>query len=96
MKARVVTLIMLGRKGPHGFSFQVAALALAHTLNVSFRNRLKGSHHETGKLVRQELSEWSLVANNDPVPRIILLCPVEICLNWTPSWMTLPLKTSPV
>ena len=39
----IVTLIVLGRKGPHGFPFQAAALAVSHTLNVSFRNRLNVS-----------------------------------------------------
>ena len=37
----------------------------------------KGSPHETEKIVRQEPSEWPLVANNGPFPRIVLLCPVE-------------------
>ena len=36
----IVTLIVLGRKGPHWIPFQAAALALSHTLNASFRNRL--------------------------------------------------------
>ena len=36
-----------------------------------------GSPHETERIVRQEPSEWPLVANNGPFPRIILLCPVE-------------------
>ena len=39
----IVTLIVLGRKGPHWIPFQAAALALSHTLNASFRNRLNVS-----------------------------------------------------
>ena len=31
------------RKGPHWIPFQAAALALSHTLNASFRNRLNVS-----------------------------------------------------
>ena len=41
--AGIVTLIVLGRKGPHWIPFQAAALALSHTLNASFRNRLNVS-----------------------------------------------------
>ena len=40
---RHFTLIVLGRKGPHWIPFQAAALALSHTLNASFRNRLNVS-----------------------------------------------------
>ena len=39
----IVTLIVLGRKGPYWIPFQAAALALSHTLNASFRNRLNVS-----------------------------------------------------
>ena len=39
----IVTLIVLGRKGPHGFPFRRPQLALSHTLNASFRNRLNVS-----------------------------------------------------
>ena len=39
----IVTLIVLGRKGSHWIPFQAAALALSHTLNASFRNRLNVS-----------------------------------------------------
>ena len=39
----IVTLIVLGRKGPHGFPFRRPHSHFPITLNASFRNRLNVS-----------------------------------------------------
>ena len=41
--AGIVTLIVLGRKGPHGFPFRRPHWHFPHALNASFRNRLNVS-----------------------------------------------------
>ena len=48
---------------------------LVGTVGVTSRN--------AERIVRQEPSEWPLVANNGPFLRIILLCPVEAYLGLT-------------
>ena len=42
-------------------------------------------HLTKRKIVRPEPYEWPLVAHNGPFRHVILLCPVEVCLNWIES-----------